>query len=246
MRGHRGLALIYLLFFGIMIFMNYTVGTDVSGVADANETIIQPAGFAFSIWGIIYLLLFLWIIRMLTVKNTIDAIQMRLQLLPIINFLLNGAWIIAFAFEAVLISTIIIVLLWVSIFAMYQIVSKENYHWLDRLPLSMYLGWVSLATVVNVFTLVDATNFTYPANLDEMLVTTLVIGVVTICIIFFSMANHDWVIPIVGIWTYTAILVDVAQPDLPLTLVVIVSNALFIMTALVNFITAKNRYKAYR
>ena len=48
----------YLIAFIVMIFLNYWSGTNVGSVADANQAIIQTAGFAFSIWVLIYVLLF--------------------------------------------------------------------------------------------------------------------------------------------------------------------------------------------
>ena len=54
----------YLIAFIVMIFLNYWSGTNVGSVADANQAIIQPAGFTFSIWGLIYVLLFAWIIKL--------------------------------------------------------------------------------------------------------------------------------------------------------------------------------------
>ena len=52
MTTHKKWVLAYFITFIVMIVMNYTVGmtgSDVGGTANDNETIIQPAGFAFSI-----------------------------------------------------------------------------------------------------------------------------------------------------------------------------------------------------
>lgn len=246
MKPYRILAIVYLVFFIAMIATNYIVGDGVGNVADDNETLIQPAGYAFSIWGVIYISLFVWVFRMVLVKNSIDAMQTRLQYLPIINFILNGVWIVVFVNELVLISTIVIALLWLVTYLMYRIITKENYHWVDRLPISLYLGWLTFATVVNIFTVIDDSGFTYPQTFDESLVTTLALGAVAIFVIIFTMRNHDWIIPLVGVWTYTAILVDTQSPDTPFMLVIIVAIVLFIAVAVVNFLTAKKRYLSYR
>lgn len=49
----------YLIAYALMIFLNYSSATNVGAVADQEQAIIQPAGFAFSIWGLIYILLFI-------------------------------------------------------------------------------------------------------------------------------------------------------------------------------------------
>lgn len=63
MNQSKKLGIVYLITFAIMIFLNYWSATNVGNVADANQPLLQPAGFAFSIWGFIYFLLFIWIIR---------------------------------------------------------------------------------------------------------------------------------------------------------------------------------------
>ena len=97
-----------------MIGMNYIIGMsglDVRDVANNNEAIVQPAGYAFSIWGLIYLLVFVWIINLFFSKKDKSTITARLTFWPIANFLLNGAWIFAFTQEWVFVSVLIIVAL---------------------------------------------------------------------------------------------------------------------------------------
>src|SRR5699024_11025982 len=133
------LPVYYLALFIVMIIINFIASGDVSDVANKYDTLMQPSGYAFSIWGVIYLGLLFWIIRMLVVKNSRDKIQISLQWIPALNFVLNSIWIIVFTQEWLFASVLVIVTLWLTIIWMYLEVNRHDYHWLDRLPLSLYL-----------------------------------------------------------------------------------------------------------
>src|SRR5699024_12377793 len=87
-------AAVYLIALIVRILRNDGTGTNVGSVADANQAIIQPAGFAFSIWGLIYVLLFAWIIKLFCSGD--GSVTARLTFWPVVNFLLNGLWILVF------------------------------------------------------------------------------------------------------------------------------------------------------
>lgn len=101
-------AIAYLIAFGLMIFLNYWSATNVGIVADNNQAIIQPAGFAFSIWGLIYVLLFIWIIKRFFDNTWEGSLASRLTFWPILNFLLNGLWIVVFTQQWLVASTLVI------------------------------------------------------------------------------------------------------------------------------------------
>ena len=229
-----------------MIGVNYLVGDNVGNVADSNDTLIQPAGYAFSIWGLIYISLFAWIIRMFFIKNARNMIHLSLQWLPVMNFVLNSIWIIVFTQEWILVSNVVIIALWVTIYMMYRQVNKGEYHWLDRLPLSLYLGWVTLATVVNIFTWLEEIGVSYSQPFDEPVVVMIVLGALAILVSLFSIAYHDWIIPLVGVWTYIAIFTNADTNDNVFFAVLIVGIVVFLLAAIMNVVKSKNRYRTYK
>lgn len=242
----KRLPIYYLIFFIVMIGVNYLVGQDVGNVADSNETLIQPAGYAFSIWSVIYITLFAWIIRMFFIKNSRDMIHLSLQWLPVMNFVLNSIWIVVFTQEWILAANVVIIALWITIYMMYRRVSKVEYHWFDRLPLSIYLGWVSFATIVNVFTWLEEIGVTDIAGFDEPVVVMIVLGVVAAAVILFSVVYHDWIIPLVGVWTYIAIIVNADTNDTVFYVVIGIAAGVLLLMAIVNFVKSKRRYKTYK
>ncbi|WP_415184332.1 TspO/MBR family protein [Phaeovulum sp.] len=107
---------------------------------------IQPAGWAFSIWGVIYLLLLvhaaygLW-------RHADDA-QWRAPRGPLILSLALGAPWLEVAQRAPNLATVQIWLMWgFAILAMSRL-PKHPAPWLLRLPIALYAGWLTAASGV--------------------------------------------------------------------------------------------------
>ncbi|MHA6252979.1 TspO/MBR family protein [Oceanobacillus sp. CAU 1775] len=208
MTTHRKWVIGYFIAFIVMIVMNYTVGMSGSSVGDAannNETIIQPAGFAFSIWGLIYILLFVWMIYLFFSKKDKSPITARLKFWPILNFLLNGAWIIVFTQEWVLASVIIIAALLYTLAEIFTSISETGNHWFDRIPFSIYFAWVTVATIVNIFTLATANNVDTILGMDELTWTIIILIVAALIGLAIGLFFKDWLYPLVLIWPFAGI-----------------------------------------
>lgn len=202
MSTHRKWVLGYFVFFILMIITNYTagqMGSDVGGTANQNETIIQPAGFAFSIWGLIYTLLFIWIIYLFFSKKDKSPITERLKFWPIVNFILNGVWIFVFTQEWLFASVIVIAAMLYTLAEIYSSISETNHNWFDRFPFAMYFAWVTLATIVNIFTWA-ADNVDTILGMDELTWTIIVLIVAGLIGIAIAVFFRDWVYPLVLIW----------------------------------------------
>jgi hypothetical protein len=116
-----------------------------------------PAGFTFSVWGIIYLALLGFVIFQFTQrgKPMVQAIGIWFFL----SCLANGGWIIAWHYRLPVLSLGIMAFLLYSLVQVYLLVQGFNWsgHWLGRLPFQLYLGWITVAIVANsTAVLVDA------------------------------------------------------------------------------------------
>ncbi|MEY8371552.1 tryptophan-rich sensory protein [Aerococcaceae bacterium 50-4] len=208
MKTHKKWSIIYLIAFTVMIFLNYWSATNVGNIANQDPALIQPAGYAFSIWGPIYLVTFIWLIRLFVKAKKGKQIVDTLGILPVINFLLNGAWIISFTQEWILLSTIVIALLLVNLVSIYTRLSRLNdRHWFDRLPFSMYFAWITVATIVNIFTWFISTGIASFLGLSELSWTNILLVVATLIMGFISLKYKDMVYPLVFVWSFIGILV---------------------------------------
>jgi len=144
--------------YAVMIAVNYLAmalplgGRTTGAVSDNYPNIFTPAGYAFSIWGLIYTLLAIYVVYQLRCKN--DALVVKVNRIFIVNAFLNAFWIFAWHYDYIWLSLVIMVGLLITliqiadIFRSSTLTSKER--WLVRLPFSIYFGWITVATIANV------------------------------------------------------------------------------------------------
>lgn len=128
-------------------------------LSDQYPNLFVPSGLTFSIWGIIYILLGIYVIYQIIASFMEDSGQRgfieRTGVLFFISSILNIGWIFAWHYEMVLLSLIIMLLFLASLLAIYlrlnigkseaNIVEKSLVH----IAFSVYLGWITIATIAN-------------------------------------------------------------------------------------------------
>lgn len=150
---------------------NFVVGAQlldlptITAVSDAYATLLTPAGYAFSIWSLIYLLLIVFAVyqaRDLLSPDRANNVPQTAGPLFILANVLNGLWPYVFVNEWIGVSVVVLFaltgalygLLWKLRIAMddVPIVVIACVWW----PIMVYAGWVSIASVVNLASLFDA------------------------------------------------------------------------------------------
>ena len=157
-----------------VIVINYLGGTGainnttVGEISDKYPTLVTPAGYAFSIWGLIYLGMILFSLYQLLPSNTANPHFLRTRTIYIASCVANCAWIYFWLHERIWLATgVIFILLAALAFINLNLKGANSIAetWLARLPLSIYFGWVTVAAIINtavalVFTGVEASNST--------------------------------------------------------------------------------------
>ena len=222
MSEHRKWTIGYIAAFAVMLYFNYLSAANVSSVANDNQTIIQPAGYAFSIWGIIYILLLIWLIRLFFEKTWEDSVVQKLRFWPIANFLLNGLWIVVFTQQLLIASVLVIGAVLFTLARMHVLLTEKGYRWFDRLPISVYYSWVTIATVVNVFTLIVSSGIGTLFGMGELPWTIIILMAATLIIAAIGLRFKDWLYPLIALWPFFAIYTknEGAYASLDITLVV--------------------------
>ncbi len=131
-------------------------GRNTGEISALFPNLFVPAGFTFSIWGIIYLLLLLFtIVQMRGAFGKGKPAPAYVEAIGpwyFISSMANGLWIIVWhALQPLLSLAVMLLLLW-SLIRIYQALDRaasgEN-KFTVRLPISVYLGWISVATIAN-------------------------------------------------------------------------------------------------
>jgi benzodiazapine receptor len=125
-------------------------------VSDMYPTLITPAGFTFSIWGIIYVFLLVFAVYQALPKNRDQPFLGQIGLLFALSGLWNISWLFLWHYEMVTYSLVLMFALLATLIGVYlrlgvgraAVSLKEMV--LVHFPFSVYLGWISIATIANV------------------------------------------------------------------------------------------------
>ena len=179
-------------------------GKNTAVISDSNPTLITPAGYVFSIWGIIYVLLGIFIVFQALPSQKGRSYQKRIGPLFVLSSILNIVWVFLWQYEFLAYSVVIMFLLLATLITIYlrldigkSIVSK-----LEKLAVqtsfSVYLGWITIASIANVAVTLVSANWNG-----------------------FGIAQETWAILIIIIALLIALLVLATRRDLAYGLVII-------------------------
>ncbi len=143
-------------------------GRDTGQLADMYPNLFVPAGITFAIWGIIYLLLLGFVVNQLVLavkSKTSGLLSAQGSRILGINFLFNMAWILAWHYEMVGLSVLIMLGLLLTLIYLFRetdgfSLTKTGSVILVQIPVSVYLGWISVATIANVTSWLVDLNWT--------------------------------------------------------------------------------------
>lgn len=162
-------------------------GLGTGELSDLYPNLFVPAGITFSIWGLIYLGLLGFVVagfvfaRRGEEEGPLEAIGPWFA----VNTAANGLWIVAWHYQRVPLSLLLMGVILGSLIAMYlrlgigRTPSRGALEtWAVRVPVSVYLGWITVATIANVTTLaVDLGAPAYGAVPAALTVGVLVVAV---------------------------------------------------------------------
>lgn len=196
-------------------------GQTTANVSNTYENLFTPAGLTFSIWSVIYLLLigfcaYVWGLGR-TKKLVLKVKELEsVTKLMIINFLANMSWILAWQYEILWLSVILIAIILVTLaLATRKLrglsLSLKEYA-LVRLPISVYFGWISIAIVANVATFLVSIQWN-GWGVAESVWTTLVLIVAALIGLIIALRNNDAAYLVVFIWAFFGILLRHLSPE---------------------------------
>lgn len=209
-----------------VIIINYLGGTGainntrVGDVSDKYPTLLTPAGYAFSIWSLIYLGMILFSIYQALPAQTKNPHFLKIRTLYIASCVANCAWIYFWLHERIWLATAVIFILLAALVFINAGLKGANSHaetWLARLPFSIYFGWLTAASIINatvalVFAGVETSNTTATVWAGVLIVAATVLGVLLRWKL--SLAAY----PLTIAWALTAIAVKQSGKTLIVTL----------------------------
>lgn len=138
-----------------------------------HPTLLTPAGYAFSIWGIIFLGLVVYTVWQLLPRQQDARLPREINPLLTLAVLATTAWTLVFSYE--LISMSLTVMLFILLFLAQAYGRARRLVFMQMAPswpvwfLSFYLGWIMLATVLNfIFGLRDGFGMSWSAEASQL------------------------------------------------------------------------------
>lgn len=193
-------------------------GNTTEELSDRFPVVVTPAGYAFSIWSLIYLgLIAFAIYQALPAYRDRDVVA-AIRGPFLLSSLANIAWIFLWHYEQVTLSLVAMVTLLGSLLVIYRRVAarlgslSSLESWTVRWPFSLYLGWITVATIVN--TSVVLYNFGWRGDpLTASAWGVLLIAVATSIALLVSTRMGDPVYGAVIAWALVGITVQRGTTD---------------------------------
>jgi hypothetical protein len=136
-------------------------GQETGEISDRFDVFFVPAGYVFSIWGVIYLALIGFSIFQALPAQRDNPRLRSVGYLYLLSCVANIAWIFLWHYEVFALTLVAMLTLLILLIVIYlrvgigavQVSTAEK--WLVQIPFSIYLGWITVATIANVTSLLD-------------------------------------------------------------------------------------------
>lgn len=211
-------------------------GQTTGGVSDSFDVLFTPAGYVFSIWGLIYLLLGIFsVYQILPGQREADFVK-RIGWWFVASSVFNITWLFMWHYNLFVLSEVAMLGLLVSLLAIYlrlgigrrTVEGREK--WLVNLPFSIYLGWISVATIANSAVVLYDLNWNGFGIAPEVW-TAIVLLVGGLLGVLMALIRKEVAYPLVVIWAFVGVVVR--RMDTPLVAVTAGLTALVVLLVLV-------------
>lgn len=179
-------------------------------ISDDIPNLFVPTGLTFAIWGVIYVLLVMFaiyqIIDIFTKDKDKDFSYIeKIGVFFILASIGNIVWIFLWHYEEIILSLIPMILLFLSLLMIYlrldigkrKVSTKEKIF--VNLPVSVYFGWITVATVANITALLVKINWN-GFGINPEIWTIFIIAVVVLITALVLIKRYDIAYSLVIIW----------------------------------------------
>lgn len=206
-------------------------GLTTAQISDSFFILFVPAGYVFSIWGVIYLGLIAFTVYQALPAQRGNPRLRKMGIWFFLSGLANSLWLVSFHYQLFGLAMIMMLVLLGILIRIYTIlgIGKETVKpvekWVVNLPFSIYLGWIKVATIAN------ASQFLYFINWDGFGIsaeiwTLIMLAAALVISAMVSFTRKDVGYTLVLVWALIGIAIK--QSVIP-----IVANAAWISAAVV-------------
>jgi benzodiazapine receptor len=133
------------------------LGGQTTGEISAKyPSLFTPAGYVFSIWGLIYLGLLIFVIWQALPEQRTNKNLAAIRIPFLINCASNAIWIFMWHYDLLVLSLVLMFGILGSLIQIYRTLNiglsnaPAAERWIAHLPFSIYTGWITVATIANL------------------------------------------------------------------------------------------------
>jgi len=136
-------------------------GQTTGQVSDRFNVYFVPAGYVFSIWGLIYIGLIAYTIFQALPAQRANPRLRAIGWWVVLSGVANSVWIFLWHYNLFPLTLIAMLVLLATLIMTYlrlgirRTAVSSGERWAGQLPFSIYLGWITVATVANATSLLD-------------------------------------------------------------------------------------------
>jgi hypothetical protein len=185
-------------------------GKNTGEISGRFQVYFTPAGYVFSIWGLIYLGLVAFAIFQAIPSQRENPRLRAAGWWVSLGALANQAWIFLWHYEQLSLTLVVMLVLLTSLIITYlrlgigRSAVPIGEMWATRLPFSIYLGWITVATVANVTSLLDYLDWDRFGLSTEIWMGIILAVVVSIAVLM-NFTRRDMAYALVILWALTGI-----------------------------------------
>ena len=186
-------------------------GMNTGQVSDSFKVFFVPAGYVFSIWGVIYLLLLGYTFYQALPAQKDNPVLQKIAPWYVAGSLANSIWIFLWHYLQFNLTILFMGILLVSLLVIYVALRKSGaakksagMKWLVQLPFSVYLGWITVATIANVTDVLDFNKWNgFGISAETWALIMLAVGVVLAA--WMTLKFRDAAYLAVLVWAFAGI-----------------------------------------
>lgn len=191
-------------------------GRTTGEISDLYPTLITPAGYTFSIWGMIYALLLVFVVFQLLPQQRQKQFIWQISIFFVLGSFFNILWLFLWHYDQITFSVVPMFALLATLIAIYlrlqigksKVLLKEKL--CVNLPFSVYLGWITVAAIVNVAAALVSVNWD-GLELGNVTWAILVIAVALLITLTVLIMRRDVAYSLVIVWALIGIIVNQSE-----------------------------------
>lgn len=205
---------------GITIVMNVLAnalplnGQTTGEISDRFPVLVTPAGYVFSIWSLIYFGLIGYALYQAFPAQRTKPELRRIAPWFLLSCAANVGWLLLWHYNFIALSLGAMLVLLLSLLAIYgrlnRLPATNSDRWLVHIPFSIYLGWITVATIVNIAVVLYYLGWDgWGISAELWAIAVLAVGAAIASTIAFRLRNVVYAAVIV--WAYIGIAVQQNQ-----------------------------------